>query len=137
MQITSGQHPEKLTILVADDEESLRDIAGRVLQHAGYEVIVVSGGAEAIEALAARGSEIRLVITDVVMPEVGAEGILAYLKEHGRSETPVICTSGYAASHVSSELTDGPNVQLLRKPYSLQELLRLVETALSETERRG
>ena len=134
MQATTPAESGKATILVAEDEESLRDIAGRVLRHAGYDVIVVSDGAQAIEALAQWGQTINLVITDVVMPEVGAEAILAYLRDQRKSTLPVICTSGYTAQQVPSEVLDDQNVQLLRKPYTLQELLGTVETILTSSE---
>lgn len=133
MQATIHAETDKVTILVAEDEESLRDIARRVLCHAGYEVIVVSDGAQAIEALSRWGQSINLVITDVVMPEVGAEAILAYLRDQGRTEIPVLCTSGYTAQQVPSEVLDDQNVRLLRKPYTLQELLGAVETILTSS----
>jgi two-component system cell cycle sensor histidine kinase/response regulator CckA len=128
---------EKRTILVADDEEPLLDIAGRVLNHAGYEVRLAVGGREAIETLSAHGSEIALVITDVVMPEVGAVEILAYLEDHELGHIPVICTSGYATSHVPAVVSARPGVRLLRKPYTLEELLGLVEELLLEVDSEG
>lgn len=123
------QTAEKATILIADDEESLRDIASRVLASAGYKVLVANDGAAAIQALRNRADEIRLVLTDVVMPGAGAEVIVEFLDTHGL-EIPVVYTSGYSSRHVSLKFLDGADIHLLRKPYNMQELLGTVSAAL-------
>jgi len=64
------------TILLVDDEEYVRDLGYRMLTKAGYQVIVASGGREALEAFRARGHEIGLVILDLVMPEMDGEQCL-------------------------------------------------------------
>ncbi|HRE91897.1 MAG TPA: response regulator, partial [Myxococcota bacterium] len=56
------------TILLVDDEASLRRVTVRILKKAGYEVLEAAGGHEALELCAARATPVDLVITDVVMP---------------------------------------------------------------------
>ncbi len=129
MSSTNDLESEKVTILVAEDEESLRDIAARALRGAGYDVIVVSDGAEAIEALTRWTSQIQLILTDVVMPGLGAEAVLEHLR-FAQLDIPVVCTSGYSSRHIPVSLVDDRNVTLLRKPYNLRELLTEVQRAL-------
>lgn len=129
MPLTTQLEPDKVTILVAEDEEGLRDIAARVLRGAGYQVIVASDGREAIEALTQWTSEIKLILTDVVMPELGAEAVLEHLRKV-KLDIPVVCTSGYSSRHVQMSFVDDAKVTLLQKPYNLQELLTEVKRAL-------
>ncbi len=132
MSLNTEIESDKVTILVAEDEEGLRDIAVRVLRGAGYQVVVASDGREAIEALNRWSSEIKLILTDVVMPELGAEAVLEHLRQ-AELKIPVVCTSGYSSRHVPMGFVDDANVTLLQKPYNLQELLSEVKRALESS----
>lgn len=117
------------TILVAEDEESIREICRRVLTDSGYQVLTVANGRDAIEVLTARGTDISLVLADVVMPEAGGEAIHDYLRR-SELQVPVVYTSGYAARNSPARFLDEHGVMLLRKPYSLAQLLDTVRAAL-------
>ena len=98
------------TILVVDDEESLRLYMTRVLQDDGYAVIEAASGLEALSLLEDRDTErVHLVITDVLMP--GMSGMdLATLLAQRPSSPPVLFVSG------SHNLSDVPG-PLLTKPF--------------------
>jgi CheY-like chemotaxis protein len=118
------------TILVAEDEESIRDICRRVLTDSGYRVLAAANGRDAVELLEARGGEIDLVLADVVMPGTGGEAIFEYLQSSPR-KVPVIYTSGYAARNSPAQFLEGQEITLLRKPYSLSQLLETVRAAIA------
>lgn len=117
------------TILVAEDEDSIRDICRRVLEGAGYRVLASVNGQAAIELLAQMGETVDLVLADVVMPVAGGEVIYEYLRR-ANSPIPLIFTSGYAPGGAPSDLLKSPGVTLLRKPYTVAQLLTTVKAAL-------
>ena len=75
-EVTGGRE----TLLVAEDDESVRNLATRVLQEAGYTVITASNGEEAIQALESNKDQINLVLLDVVMPKLGGIAVYQYFK---------------------------------------------------------
>ena len=118
------------TILVAEDEDSIRDICRRVLVDAGYQVLVAANGQAAIELLADMGESVDLVLADVVMPVAGGEAIFEYLRR-AELKVPIVFTSGYALRNSPSEMLESPGITLLRKPYTLAQLLATVKAALA------
>lgn len=116
------------TILLAEDEESLRALAERILTAFGYTVLVARDGEEAVEVLD-RNVNVDLAVLDVVMPRKG--GKEAY--EEMRRKNPnlkVLFMSGYSvdAGHESFVLT--PGTPFLPKPYTPSLLARKVREAL-------
>lgn len=120
------------TILVVDDEESVRIIAQKTLQRFGYSVLVATNGAEALSIYVPNQSKIDLVITDMAMPIMdGVATIIALrsLNPHLR----IIASSGLA-SNSSVAKAIGAGVQLfLAKPYTAEALLRTIHQGLHGT----
>jgi signal transduction histidine kinase/ActR/RegA family two-component response regulator len=120
------------TILLAEDDPLVRDLAKRILTRAGYHVLVANDGAEACALFAQNAPVIALVVLDVVMPQVS--GPDAYKRmEHLRAGVPVIFCSGYAGSALEGYSFDAPGRRLLAKPYGADELLHNVRDALDQT----
>jgi nitrogen-specific signal transduction histidine kinase/CheY-like chemotaxis protein len=125
---TSGQGE---TILLAEDEDALREsVAAYLVQH-GYEVLKASNGEEALHVAGGYPGKIHLLLTDVVMPKVeGAE-----LASELAKIRPGICTlfmSGYTDHKLLEHLPQGrPNV--LQKPLNLHSLLRTIGGAMKKT----
>jgi signal transduction histidine kinase len=116
------------TILLAEDEESLRALAERILTGFGYTVLVARNGEEAVEVLG-RNMNVDLAVMDVVMPRKGGKD--AY--EEMRKRNPnlkVLFMSGYSADagHESFVLT--PGTPFLQKPYTPSALARKVREVL-------
>lgn len=127
---SGGEDAKAATILVAEDEESIRDICRRVLANAGYTVLVAPDGQTAIDLLWQRGEDIDLVLADVVMPVAGGEAIFDYVRR-ARLRVPVIFTSGYTPRNAPAGFLQEPGIILLRKPFTLAQLLTTVRTALA------
>ncbi len=116
------------TILLAEDEQDVREFARRVLEGLGYRVLVASNGAEAVQAFAANREQIQLLILDVVMPKVS--GPKSYEAISGiQADVPVMYISGYSESMAGIAVHDR-KVQLLLKPFSVEELGNRVRKAL-------
>jgi len=111
------------TILVAEDSASLRNMVLESLHECGYRVIPAENGRRALEFAVAVKTEIHLLITDVVMPQLGGLDLAAELSEI-HPETQVLFISGYT----ERKLPEGAS--FLKKPFSPDELAMAVRRAL-------
>ena len=120
----SAQH----TVLVVEDEESVRALAARMLERLGCRVLQAPNGAAAISLVGTRLDEVDVLLTDVVMPGMrGPE--LAEALRMVRPDLPVVFMSGYASGDVGGAV---PAVTpLLGKPFTLEELERALGASLS------
>jgi signal transduction histidine kinase len=116
------------TILLAEDEPSLRVAAARVLRKQGYTVLTASDGVEALEIYRAQREAIDMVVSDVVMPRLGGVELVRELRNEGAS-VKVLLTSGYAAP-TSESLPVDPPVPVLTKPWTVPNLLRRIRELL-------
>jgi CheY-like chemotaxis protein len=111
-----------LTILLAEDEEDVRELLTDMLENHGYKVIAGGSPAEAIERAAAYKGRIDLLLTDVVMP--GATGReLADAIQASRPETKVLFISGYPEHGATRGSVLEPGVPFLQKPFTRNLLL--------------
>ncbi len=114
-------------ILVVDDERAVRELVGDGLVAHGYRVVTAANGEEAVEQFERRHSEVRLLLTDNAMPEMDGQQTIAAVRA-ARPDLPVIL----ASAEVDAESTAARQATLLlRKPFSLQELLEAVARSLS------
>ena len=113
------------TILIVEDETEVRDVASETLQSVGYRIIEAANGIEALECIKNKGSELSLVITDVIMPGMGGKELAENI-EKIQPRLKVLFTSGYTDHKIvkSGKLRNGIN--FLHKPYSIHELSRKV-----------
>ncbi|MDD2852297.1 MAG: response regulator [Desulfuromonadaceae bacterium] len=117
------------TILLAEDDETIRNMALSQLRVFGYEVIVAIDGEDAVQKYLENRGRIRLLLFDVIMP--GKSGINAY--DEIRKIDPgmkVIFSSGYATDTIRQKALDSDNVVLLSKPYLPTKLLEMVRSVL-------
>jgi two-component system cell cycle sensor histidine kinase/response regulator CckA len=124
--VTAG-HGE--TLLVAEDEAPLRDVVGRILCGAGYQVLAADGGAQALELAERHDGRIDLLVSDVVMPGMLGKDLAEKLVAV-RPDTRVLYMSGYAQPVLASQGTLDPGVVLLEKPFTATDLLRAVRDRL-------
>jgi CheY-like chemotaxis protein len=120
------------TILVVEDDPDLKDLVSQILEASGYKVLSAGSGAEALEVFAKSRDDIRLLLTDMMLPD-GLNG--RTLAARMMSENPrlrVIFTSGYSAGMPGTELADVDARQFLAKPYRPSTLLELVGRRLNE-----
>ncbi len=116
------------TVLVVEDEVALRHLVQRVLSGAGYEVIVASSGREAL-AKFQQHPEVRLLVTDVVMPEMDGPMLAGLLLEKAPGLV-VLYISGYSDEVIAHRGVLAPDVDLLEKPFTSHALLDRVRHVL-------
>lgn len=119
------------TILLAEDDPSVRDVSVRVLEQNGFTVITANNGEEAEAQLAAHHAEIRLAILDVVMPKRSGRQVHDTIRAH-YAGIPVLFCSGYTAEMLPPGTAPEPGVELIHKPCSARELLTAVHRLLRQ-----
>jgi PAS domain S-box-containing protein len=121
-----GVAPGTKRILLVEDEEAVRRFASEVLLRQGYSIVEASNGREAQKVLENGDARFDLVITDVIMPEMGGKALSAWLREH-LPQTPVLFLSGYTESAATREGLVEAGEALLQKPFGPRELCRRVK----------
>ncbi len=118
------------TILVAEDEDGVRELACGVLQSFGYRITAASDGREALRLFEADPQGFDLVLLDAVMPQL--TGVKAYeAMSEIRPGLPALFVSGYSPEMVGLPAA-GPRVRVLQKPFTGTELARAVRETLGE-----
>lgn len=121
------------TVLLAEDSESLREIAREYMESLGYTVLEASCGTEALERSNAYDGVIHLLLTDVVMPEMGG-GELAEEVTRKRPGIKVLFTSGYTDDAIVRHGVLEPGVAFIQKPYRPKALARKIREVLDSYE---
>lgn len=117
------------TVLLVEDEESVRQLVRDTLEAKGYKVVEAENGEAGLAAAAKHEGKIDLVITDVVMPGLGGRELVERLAKT-RPETKVLYLSGYTEDAIISEGTIESGTAFLQKPFTLQNLSRKVREVL-------
>ena len=121
----------KRRILVAEDQEALRELLQVVLERAGYEVISASDGEEAVEKARTEGPD--LVFLDIFMPKL--DGILALkLIRQWYPNIPAVAYTAYSASEDIRRYKEAGFTEVLPKPASIHEIRALADRLLSREE---
>jgi signal transduction histidine kinase/ActR/RegA family two-component response regulator len=120
-------------ILICEDEPSVRALSASFLRSAGYEVLEAGSGAEALQLAAAR-TDVSLLATDVVMPQMNGVQLARSLRQR-LPELRVLYLSGYTAEVLDYRTESGTKDELLTKPFTRAELLARVRNALDAARR--
>jgi len=122
------------TVLLVEDEDSVRKLLSYVLNRRGYTVIEAASGEEALEIFQKLASEIHLVLTDMVMPKMSGRELSDRLREL-RPELKVIYMSGYTDDVLVRTGALGPGMSFLQKPLRPDVLAAKVREALDSASR--
>jgi two-component system, cell cycle sensor histidine kinase and response regulator CckA len=126
LEVVSGGNE---TILVVDDEETIRRLLRDLLAAKGYHVLEAADGRQALSVYMEHDKEIDLVILDMVMPEMGGREAYVRLRElNPRIRT--ILSTGYAEDDRARELMSMGVMAFVQKPYRVEELAAVVRSVL-------
>lgn len=118
------------TILVVDDEESVRSVVRSVLERAGFDVRVASDGSEAVEVFLHDGAGITGVLLDLTMPRMDGLEAAQKLKSI-RAEVPILLMSGYNEQDISRQFSELGVSGFIKKPFSPDALASAVSHILT------
>ena len=119
------------TILLVEDSESLRDMVREYLKSMGYTVLEAASGQDALQQAKGFDATIHLLLTDVVMPEMGGPELAGQLGTL-RPGIKVIFTSGYSEAAIARQDVLDPAVAFIQKPYRPKALARKIREVLGE-----
>jgi signal transduction histidine kinase/DNA-binding NtrC family response regulator len=117
------------TVLVVEDEESLRLLAKRILTAAGYTVLTAANGGEGLLLAEQHKAELHLLLTDVVMPRMSGKAFVERLATV-RPGLKVLFMSGYTDDTLTHHGVLNPGLQFIGKPFSSVELLKKIREVL-------
>jgi CheY-like chemotaxis protein len=120
------------TILVVEDEAGIRALVRKILRRQGYDVLEASNGDEALAICREHAGQIDLLITDVIMPEVGGRELVDRFHEM-RRDAKVLYVSGYTDDATIYSGKYPPGTAFLQKPFTLGALLDKVKEVLGSS----
>jgi PAS domain S-box-containing protein len=120
------------TILLIEDEEMVRDIGLHTLRAHGYTVLEATNGVEALQKVQGKLDGIDLVVTDVVMPQMGGQEVAQQLRALAPG-LKVLFVSGYADGGLGTELEGQPDYGFLQKPFTPVSLALKVREILDRS----
>ncbi|MCB1691765.1 MAG: response regulator [Pseudomonadales bacterium] len=123
------------TVLVVEDEEQVRDLATLVLSQAGYEVLTAADGQLGWDLFVKERARIKIIVCDVVMPNMGGRQLLAKVREVDAS-LPFVFISGYVGGPDPRNFAERYDVEFLQKPFSASALQQTVRDALDGRDER-
>ena len=111
-----------------EDNENLREAGQNILESLGYRVLTAMNGREAL-AIYAVGDEVDLVITDMVMPEMGGKELVRELRR-SNPNLKALGITGYAVKGVADELREAGFLDVIHKPFAVKALAQVIHRAL-------
>jgi two-component system cell cycle sensor histidine kinase/response regulator CckA len=121
------------TILLVEDEPPVRSTVRRLLERHGYQVLEAANGHDALSLMAARGSEIRLVVSDMVMPGMGGMELASRLRTSS-PKIPVLLMTGYTEEAIARNGDRPHDALIIEKPFSQHTMLEKVRGALASAQ---
>ena len=118
------------TILIVEDEPLVRSLTRQVLEECGYNVVEAANGIEALEICQSRRHDIDLLITDVVMPDLGGRELAAEVSLLD-PELPILFTSGYTDDDIVRRGIIEVGANFIQKPFNLELLAHKVRELLN------
>jgi PAS domain S-box-containing protein len=131
--LEQGPHLEptggRETILLVEDERSLRNLAYSILRTSGYDVLVAANAEEALSQSRTRQGLIHLIVTDIVMPGMNGQRLVEEISSH-RPDIHRIFMSGYSDHAILEDVLSMPGTAFLQKPFTPSQLLETVRRVL-------
>jgi PAS domain S-box-containing protein len=118
-------------ILVVDDEATIRDVARRMLESSGFEVITAADGRDAVEIFKDQGDAIAGVLLDATMPQMDGLETFEELRRV-RKDVRVVLSSGYSEQEATQRFTGKGLTGFIQKPYRFDELIDKMNEVLGE-----
>ncbi len=127
----SAAHGVGSTLLVVDDDETVRTVTRRMLEHSGFRVILAKDGMDGLRAYENARDDVQLVLLDMTMPQLDGEETFRELRRVN-PDVRVLLMSGYNEQDATERFTGKGLAGFIQKPYRPGELISLVRQLLTE-----
>jgi CheY-like chemotaxis protein len=117
-------------VLVAEDEDSIRDVTVSTLEAYGYKVLTASDGADAVALYAQNKDKIKVILMDMMMPVMDGHASIRAIRKI-KPEVKIIAVSGLAEKDKLAKIADTGVHAFLPKPYNAERLLKTIHEVLS------
>jgi PAS domain S-box-containing protein len=117
------------TVLVADDESGMRNLARAILETSGFTVLTACDGSDAVRVFRRHAGEVVAIVLDLTMPVMNGEEAAAELRRI-RADVPIILSSGYGEQDVAGRFAGHGLAGFLKKPYDPTALAEALQMAL-------
>jgi CheY-like chemotaxis protein len=124
------------TVLIVDDEQTVRIVAKRALEHAGYTVLVAEDGSCGLDVFRREAGRLKCVVLDLTMPVMSGEEALAQMKAL-RGDVPIILSSGFNELEAVRRFKGKGLAGFLQKPYRAGTLVEKIGSVVSGTASAG
>ena len=124
------------TVLLADDDDSLRRMAERLLRRGGYTVIAAADGRSAMAAAERHGKQVDLLLTDVIMPGMSGKELAVELARRNLARR-TLYMSGYTDDAIVSHGVLEPGIAFINKPFTAEALLSKLRAVLDGPEEQA
>ena len=124
-------HPGTETILLVEDDESLRKLTTSILNRHGFRVIAARNAAEAIEQCRSAEGAIDVVLTDLVMPQMSGQQLAEEIQQR-YPDLRMVFMSGYTEHKLVNQITLNPAVLFVSKPFTSATLIATLQKALGK-----
>jgi len=128
--------PGSATLLVVEDERAFRDLLREGLQSKGFHVLVASNGVEALQVAEQHDGPIRMLITDVIMPQMSGPELAKSLTK-ARGNIDVLYMSGYADDKLRAIVSSNGDLMWIQKPFYLNDLLARIQEIFHRNDARS
>ncbi|MBF0542842.1 MAG: response regulator [Candidatus Riflebacteria bacterium] len=118
-------------ILVIEDDDFIRSSIIQILKKVGFTTLDASNGQAGITAFQSHSPDVRLVLLDLTMPDLGGEETFRELKKI-KSDVPIILTSGYSEEEATNNFDKKDLADFLQKPYSFDKLISKIKNVLEK-----
>jgi PAS domain S-box-containing protein len=129
-QESSGVHGHE-TVLLVDDEPTVLKMTREILMRYGFTVLTACDGVEALEVFEAHRDEIRMLVTDLIMPRMNGREAIEQIRSR-KPDLPVILVSGYSHDLMERTALEANKIVFLAKPVNFQKLLAAIRSGLTE-----
>ncbi len=119
------------TVLLVDDDDSIREVSRQTLEQAGLQVITAENGEEAVQIYQARKKDIKLVLMDMTMPNLNGREAFVKMRNIDKN-VKVILSSGYSEQEATERIHETGLLGFLQKPYKPQDLLNKIKHILQD-----
>jgi CheY-like chemotaxis protein len=121
---------QRVTILLVDDDDAVREVSADILREAGYEVLCAEDGAAALGMLQHEAARIRVMIADYSMPGMNGHELLRSVRR-SHPDVGVLLVTGYTDIEMDGEPDGLDTTLIIRKPYRPGDMLRQIEAILA------